>query len=198
MNSIVLNIELSSKDRLELERIFQDRDNIEEVAQIVAQIAFEEFLGWLSGSVRYTSLTDQSIDRVVNLFIKLMPDREPDVNFLYNKFNIPYGRARYIVQVISELQLREWNQLAREQLIEALQASIDEVKEKNPKTITEVKIQVSRRSGKILTYVIEQMFAEKQVVTFKQIKSPLPELVVYTFSPKDIESVFESVKKYFP
>lgn len=45
-----------------------------------------------------------------------------------------YGRAKYIVQVISERYLREWNKKAAEQLIEKLESAIEEIKGKDLKT----------------------------------------------------------------
>lgn len=54
-NASKVTVKLSQKDNLEIKRIFPDL-SIDEVANNIAQLAFKEWLGWLSGYSRYTSL----------------------------------------------------------------------------------------------------------------------------------------------
>lgn len=194
-----IQVQLSPNGRSEIERIFPSQ-SADEVANNVAQLAFEEWLGWLSGNIRYASLTDQSIERVINLFTRLMPEKEPDVGFLYNQFSIPYGRARYICQVIIDRQLRELNKRAREQLIQTLEAEKAKCNKMHPeerKTLLEVRIEIDRRAEKILITCIDQMPAgKKPVESFQRVSLPFPNTRIYKLSPKDLDDVLEAVKQF--
>jgi len=145
-------LNLSAKNKSEIERIFYGKTTKkpDEIAESIAQFAFDEWMEWLSNSERPVSLTEQSINRVIKIFSNVMPDAEPDVDFLYNKFNIPFGKARYIIQVVSERQLRELNDRSWKQLITALTKA-----EAEGTGRSEAKIQVSRRAGRILGFVIK-------------------------------------------
>jgi hypothetical protein len=195
----MLKINLNEKNKNELERIFegQTTQTIDFVAESVAQLAFDEWMGWLSSSERYSSLTDQSIERTIGLFIRLMPDKEPDINFLYNRLSIPYGRAKYIIQVISERQLRGWNQRALEQLKDALESNLAEVRAMSPqeKKTSYIKFQITKRSSNILINCIDQMPSNKKPIeAFKLVQSPLKETRIFELLAYYLEDVFEAIK----
>ena len=147
----MISIELDDENRIEIQRIFQGHSDqsIDDIAMVVAQLAFDEWMGWLSGAIRYTSVTNQDIERIACLYTHLTPDKEPDINFLYNRCSIPYGRARYITQVILERQIRELNIRAQKQLLEGLEKAKEYVEEKGY-GIPKVEIRINRRSGRVL------------------------------------------------
>jgi hypothetical protein len=195
------NINIDNETRTELHRIFGEHcsKDGEEIAQAIAQLAFEEWIGWLSGTVRHTSITDQSIDRVINIFSNLMPNKEPDVNFLYNYLSIPYGRARYISQVALERQLRDWNDMALKQLIKVLElkkTEVEAMKDDRERNINYVRMQLNKRSMRLLISAIDQMPENKKPIdTFKLIASPLHETKTFELKAANVNDVLESVKR---
>ena len=116
---IIATFALSAEDREFLQRVFVGQ-KIDLIAGQLAQLALKEWLDWLKGARRYGGETDQSIERVISIFTHVFPEAEPDVGFLYNKFNIPYGRARYIVQAIVNRQLSGLNARALQRLVNVL------------------------------------------------------------------------------
>jgi len=121
-----------------------------------------------------------------------MPNTDPEVDFLYNKLSIPYGRARYIVQVISERQLRELNERSLDQLKIALKKAIAEGTGKS-----EAKIQITPRAGKILGFVIKQLQESTgHRYVFEQKSSPLPGINTYILSPQEVTPILDAVMKF--
>jgi hypothetical protein len=184
-----------------LQRIFDRFDvNTDEVAAQIAQIAFDEWVDWMSGERRFSSDTDQSIDRVINIYAQVMPSIEPEVGVLYNRFNIPYGRARYIIQAITNRQLRSLNQQAQERLVATLQAELNELNRMNPndrKLLQEVRFVVDPRAEKLLMSIIDQMPLEKRPISsFKRLPTFLPTTREYSLPPRDIEPVLEAVRNF--
>jgi hypothetical protein len=194
-----VTVNLSAADRATLERIFGGSE-LNEVANNVAQSAFEEWIGWLSARRRYTSITDQTIDRVIEIYARAMRDAEPEVGFLYNKFNIPYGSARYIIQAIVNRQLYELNARALKRLIFALEVQaeyLNNLSDAERKVLQEIRVVTDPRAEKMLTTIIELMpIEERPVSTFRRLPTSLPNTREYAMSPRDLKPILEAVKKF--
>lgn len=71
-------------------------EQIEEAAEILRRLAFEEWIDWIRGIYRPTSISENASDRVLKIYAEVMNDF-PDVEDLVQLFNMPVGRARYLV-----------------------------------------------------------------------------------------------------
>ena len=72
---------------------------IEKAAQTSMRLAFEEWIDWIRGTYRPLSISENSVDRVLKIYAEVIGDC-PDVNDLVELFNIPVGRARYLVSIL--------------------------------------------------------------------------------------------------
>lgn len=125
--------EIIEKIKFLLEPEFGDLDE-DEIIEKFALIGFEQFYNWISGNKRYRTLTEQHIAWLENVYTRLISDDEvPSYSRLYNKFNIPYGRAGYMIRVLNERNLPYLRDKAREELLEAL----EEVRENAQEAIDE-------------------------------------------------------------
>lgn len=96
----------------------------------LAELAFEQFYGWLSGAKRYRTLTEQYIDWVESIYKELLPPQErPTIERLYGKFNIPHGQATYICRVLNDKALSHWRLRALQELKTALEDKSAKAKE---------------------------------------------------------------------
>lgn len=191
---------LSAEDQEFLQRVFVGQ-NIDLIAGQLAQLALKEWLDWLRGARRYGSETDQSIERVISIFTHIFPEAEPDVGFLYNKFNIPYGRARYIVQAIVNRQLSSLNARALQRLVRVLEAEMAELQKMEAadrRILEEVRFIVDPRAEKLLTIILDQMPLEvRPVSSFRRQPTYLPNTREFSISPRDLENVINAVKSFF-
>lgn len=197
----MINIELSPESKAALKKIFKGQSGFaeEELAKIVANLAFDEWMGWISGQNRYSSLTEQSVERITDIFSEIMPGREPDINFLYNVLNIPYGKARYIVQVIAERQLSELNKIAIELLISLLSAKSSEVSAMSPseRKTKYVNFEISnKRASRILIMAIDTLPPGKKPIDgLKVAPSPLKDTKFFELKASYVDDVLNAVKQ---
>lgn len=198
-DSVSVMITLDSDHQRIIQRVFGNQD-VEEIAAQLAQLAFEEWLDWIEGSRRYSSDTDQSIDRVISIYGEVMPEMEPEISFLYNRFNIPYGRSKYIVQAIVNRQLHSLNSKARERLLRTLGAELDEYQRMDPddrKVLQEIRFVIDLREEKLLTTILEQMpLSMRPVASFKRQPTYLPNTREYSLAPRDLENVVKAVRDF--
>ncbi len=194
-----IQVDVSQEDLSALTMVFPGRANINEAARIIAELAFEEWAGWLTGKKRHTSLTDQSIDRVINIFLNAMPEgTEPDINFLYNNFNMPYGRAAYIKRVIEDRQQHVWNTVAKKELVERLKDKIEEyngMSRKERGLHPWMQLDVSCRAGKLLISAIERMpdKDDELVNNFKRVTILLTNIYAFKLPSRYLDSILEAV-----
>jgi hypothetical protein len=93
----------------------------EDVLGKFSLLAFQHLYDWLSGRKRYRTITEQHTDWLENIYTRLLPpDEVPGYSRLYNRFNIPYGQAGYIIRVLVERELPHLRTRAREELRSAL------------------------------------------------------------------------------
>lgn len=96
--------------------------NKEEIVAEFALLGFEHFYEWISGKKRHRTLTEQYIGWLENVYMRLLPEDEvPAYSRLYNRFNIPYGQAGYIIRVLNERELPHLRRRARAELKRALE-----------------------------------------------------------------------------
>ena len=119
-----VSIELTDNQVESIIKAFRrGRLDTEETATQLVNLAIASWTDWLSGSERYSSLTQQYTDWIEDIYINLLPeDEQPSVDRLYNYFNIPYGQAQYIARVLSNKSLTYW----RERAVEKLKAAMEE------------------------------------------------------------------------
>jgi hypothetical protein len=195
-----ITICLNTEDQRFLQRLFS-QENIDTIAKQLTQLALEEWLDWLKGVRRYGSETEQTIERVINIYGQILPEEEPDVGFLYNKFNIPYGRARYIIQAIVNRQLSSLNARALQRLIVVLEAEFAELQKMDQtdrKILQEIRFFVDPRAEKLLTTILDHMPLNiRPVSSFRRQPTFLPNTREYSISPRDLENVLKAVKSFY-
>jgi hypothetical protein len=107
-----------------------DREDRERILGEFASLGFEQLYDWLSGRKRYRTLTEQHTEWLENIYTRLLPEAEvPGYSRLYNKFNIPYGQAGYIIRVLLERELPHLRRRAREDLKSALENVLPDAQE---------------------------------------------------------------------
>ena len=95
---------------------------IEEAVQAIMRLAFEEWIDWISGAYRPLSISENTADRVLRIYAEVIGDF-PDIGGLVEVFNMPVGRARYLVSV-----LKYGNQPAFKRMVRRkLQAELTQV-----------------------------------------------------------------------
>lgn len=67
----------------------------------VVVTALEEFVLWLTAEDRPTSISDLEARRIYNIYQSILPGLLPTGEDIGQTFNLPMGRARYIVQTLS-------------------------------------------------------------------------------------------------
>jgi len=194
-----VTVTLNSKQQDTIQRVFGEK-NTDQIATHLSQLAIEEWLDWIEGRRRYGSDTDQSIDRVIDIYTEVMPDIEPDISFLYNRFSIPYGRSKYIVQAIVNRQLHSLNSRAKERLLQTLEVEwkdFQSMDQDEKKVLQEIRFVVDLREEKLLTTIIEQMpLFERPVASFKRQPTFLPNTREYSLAPRDFENVLKAVRNF--
>jgi hypothetical protein len=138
---------------------------------------------------------------VISIYAEMMGDMEPDVGFLYNRFNIPYGRARYIVQAIVNRQLSSLNIRALKRLVTELESKLAALQKMDPaerKLLQEIHFYVDPRAEKLLTTILDQMPLEiRPVSSFRRQPTALPNTREYSISPRDLENVVAAVRNFY-
>jgi predicted transcriptional regulator len=97
-----------------------DSAKIDNALEKLAQLALSEWINWLSGTKRFLSLTEQTIERVAQIYERLLDNQQPKVSQLYNQLNLPHGQANYISRVLNERTLSTWRKQGLLELKKAL------------------------------------------------------------------------------
>ena len=102
---------------------------VEEAAQTLMRLAFEEWIDWIRGVYRPLSISENTADRVSKIYTEVIGDF-PDVNDLVRIFNMPVGRARYLVSILKYDSHPAFKQTVRRKLqarlIEATEGKADD------------------------------------------------------------------------
>jgi hypothetical protein len=73
----------------------------EDAVSAFAETAIEELLAWISAEQRPTSISEVETNRIYRIYHCILQDMLPTVEDIGQSFNLPMGRARYIVQNIN-------------------------------------------------------------------------------------------------
>ena len=98
--------------------------HVTDVEAKVAAIAFQEWVGWLRGSERPMTISEQNIQRIISIYSEILKGEKPDTGTLYNKFNFPLGQSRYIIQAISYREAGLLYRMALEDIRAAIEAKM--------------------------------------------------------------------------
>jgi hypothetical protein len=122
MSTKSLTLEVDPAAAQELARAFgiTDPAKVDNLCNTFAQLAFFEWSNWLSGDRRFLSLTEQTIERVAQIYQKILNTQQPKVSQLYNQLNLPHGQASYICRVLNERTLSVWRKQGLTELKKAL------------------------------------------------------------------------------
>jgi len=130
-----------------------------------ASLGFEQLYDWLSGRKRYRTLTEQCTEWLENIYTRLLPEDEvPSYSRLYNKFNIPYGQAGYIIRVLNERELPHIRARAREQLREALRKALPTAQDaiRNNVPHQPVKVTLSLSADRELRHLVNVLYRKDE------------------------------------
>ncbi len=160
-----IRIELSDEQMRRLGRCLREArsNSLEEAAVEFATLATTAWIDWLSGYVRYYSLTEQYADWIEDIYARLLPESEPpSTDRLYNSFNIPYGQAQYIQRMLNNKMLTKWRARAVEELKAAMEFRLHEAGEwvRTGRGDDSVEIIVSRLAYLELKSAWERLFQQ--------------------------------------
>jgi hypothetical protein len=190
---VTLNVRLTQQDRRVLSELFPHQPNLPEILGQIGQMAMREWLDWLSGRKRYGSISDEAVERIFEIFTQLVPEREPSIDVLTNVLGIPYGRARYICQVIGQRQFHLLNEQALGQLRQSLASKV--VPEGQLPAERETRIHLSRRSAGILASVVAEM---EDISIFSFASCPFPDKRRVLLNPAEIQRILDEVNRRYP
>ncbi|MFX0135376.1 MAG: hypothetical protein ACFFDN_17160 [Candidatus Hodarchaeota archaeon] len=96
---------------------------LNESIETFKKLALEEWINWINGIYRPSSLSQNSSDRIFNIYTEIKKDL-PKIDELVNLFNIPVGRARYIISSLKWSAQPEYKELERNKLKSLLEEKI--------------------------------------------------------------------------
>ena len=94
---------MEERDRVALTKLLGPAANemlLEEAVNTIRDLAFREWMDWMSGLYRPTSVSQNNVDRIEKIYGLILGDF-PTVGHLVDAFNLPVGRARYIVSILN-------------------------------------------------------------------------------------------------
>ena len=186
----VLSIEADENLIEDIQQLFP---NIKNAADKLAALAFREWVRWLNSSARPMTISDQNIQRIIDLYSEIVENEIPDVRTLYNEFNFPLGQARYLIQAIS---YRRGGQLYHMALKEIYNAIKEETKvlpdDKPEKTIT---IKILRTSEQALLDAVLDLIYEDKDVPRPERTTAVGKYVWYKLRTKDAKKIKKNLEK---
>lgn len=96
----------------------------ERLPKLVAA-AFEEWVRWMEGSFRPTSISELETSRVYELYDRLFLEEMPSADHLGGLLELPMGRARYLMQTLAYRHGR----MLKERRAEHIRAALEAAKE---------------------------------------------------------------------
>jgi hypothetical protein len=184
-----IQVELSEHGLANIARVF-GQERVEEVAQLFSQAAVDEWLGWLSGEMMELS-SSTLVDRVTTLYEKVFPNIEPDDGFIYANFNVTFGRARYIAQVISSHRMPRLKRLALEGMIAQIERELEKRKvltENQRNAQSEVILELTLRQEKLLATAMKSLSQDIRL-RYKSEPSPISDSKIRSVGSRDLESI---------
>jgi hypothetical protein len=123
----------------------------------LALAALQEWTAWLSGEFRPMSMSELETERIFVIYNSVLVDELPSVDNLGQRFGLPMGRARYILQ---SLAYRKGRFLYKRQ-IEAITHSLDQGQwSDDRKTCT---VTLDRGCAAIIDRVFNELLANRRI-----------------------------------
>jgi hypothetical protein len=185
------DIQVSVDDSLmnDIARLFP---GAEDAASSLAALALREWVGWLVGTSRPMTISEQSIERIVDIYGTILTDEVPDASALYNQFSIPLGQARYIVQAISYKQAGALYRRALkdiEQAVDDRMAEREKLSKSERDAQTDIKIRILESSEKTLKELVLRLCYGDGAVPAPKRASTLGRYVYYSLRVKDVPAI---------
>jgi hypothetical protein len=191
---ITISIENDTADAIAAAFDRKDRD---EACRLFAALATDHFHGWISGSQRYRTLSEQYTAWIEDLYDRLLdPTEAPSVHRLYNSFNMAYGQATYIARVLSEKSLKQWRTQALVELasdIELIWPTANGHLTKNEKT-RQVTLRTSRLSAIELARICDEVWRTDKGFAAPTAKGGSGEQRVFEMSAESVKIVRAKLK----
>lgn len=121
---------MSDEDRIKpfMRALLGDEISEEELSKKINELrslAFEEWVNWLNGSYRPTSISENTSDRIFEIYTHIKGDI-PRIEELVNYFNIPSGRAKYVISALRYGGYPKLQELTRRKLKKVLEEEVSE------------------------------------------------------------------------
>lgn len=148
----MVRIQVEIPDELveEIEAIFPQQ---REAARTLASIAVEEYVQWLTGERRPSKVTDINIQRITQIYERILHDDSPDVSTLVRRFNLPLGQARYLVQAMNYQDSRALRQRGLRRLVTSLRNQQIDVPDGTPRGVQPVLLRIPTSSAALFEEV---------------------------------------------
>ena len=106
-----------------------------EAEEKIKELAFREWIDWITGQYRPISVSQNNIDRIAKIY-GVVIGNIPNVNELVEIFNLPIGRARYIVSILNYETFPDFRRAMYEKLVSLLNDEISSMDEDEEAEIT--------------------------------------------------------------
>lgn len=164
----------------------------------LAELAITEWVGWLNGSARPTTLSQQNTERVLRIYSDIMGGTTPDARTLHSNFKLPLGQARYIVQSIAYQQAGPLYQRALEEISAAITSEMakrDGLPSAEREAQRDINIRILATSESALTDVIlELCYADDSVYRPKR-DDQLGKYVYFVLRVRDVPAIQQAIEQ---
>lgn len=155
----------------------------------LASLAFQEWVTWLKGLSRPTTISEQNIQRFIDIYSKITPGEVPDVETLYNKFNIPLGQARYITQAISYKKAGLIYSLTLKEILDSFDnGKVDQIS-------NSITIKIHKTSEKALREIIYGLAYQDESIPTPLPLKELGKFVYYNIRNIDVDKIKQKLKE---
>ena len=142
----------------------------------------------LKGSERPTKISEQNIQRFISIYGEILQDEVPDMEVLYNEFNIPLGQARYITQAISYKQTGTFHVIALKHILKSVNEKIG-----NSEPISIIRIK--KTSERVLREIINELSYSDDSIPTPSVAKDLGKYVDYKLRTHDLQAIKDSVTR---
>jgi len=194
--SISINFTLDKDRVVVLRSAFPDNDDIQQVANTIAQLITNELIDLLAGEKRYLSLSHQYIEWVQRIYEELLPNEEYTYERLYNKFNFPPGTAAYMARVLRARQNTTLRIRALKELKEKLSRESQIYKALKPdQQINQStrNIKITARAYDLLGMAVDRLIAKGTPIEPPTTTSRSKEYVAFSYSVQYIERILVEI-----
>lgn len=102
----------------------ESEERLQEAANQVKELAYQELIDWIGGEYRPVTLSELTVNRVANIFGSII-EEVPTLERIVDAFNLPVGKARYVVSVLNYKKHPGYQRILHEKAIDTLEGSIE-------------------------------------------------------------------------